>query len=47
MIGTSLGFIDLVRAPVTFYFAADAVCSLLLYLMPMSNRLAQSLMLIA
>jgi hypothetical protein len=47
MIGISFGFTDLVPAPVTFYFVAYAVCLLLLYLMPMSNRLAQSLMLIA
>ena len=47
MIGMSFGFTDLVPAPVTFYFVADAVCLLPLYLMSMSSRLAQFLMSIA
>jgi len=47
MIGISFGFTDLAPAPVTFYFAASAVYLLLLYLMSMSNRLAQSSMLTA
>ena len=47
MIGISFGSTDLVPAAVTFCFAANAVCLLLLYLTPVNDRPVQSSMSIA